>query len=91
MSNEYQPKTGAKCGCRRGVWRDNCPNCEGTGWVINFAAIQMRRTIKSKPELYTCPNCAETVSGPVNYCGMLKCVWCHTAFEAEGTRQVISD
>jgi hypothetical protein len=36
----YQPKTGARCGCRRGVQRDNCPNCEGTGWVINFAAIR---------------------------------------------------
>lgn len=38
----YQPKTGAKCGCRRGVQRDNCPNGEGTGWVINFAAIRAR-------------------------------------------------
>lgn len=37
---EYQPKTGAKCGCKRGVQRDNCPNCEGTGNVINFAAIR---------------------------------------------------
>jgi hypothetical protein len=37
---EYQPKTGAKCGCRRGVERDNCPNCEGTGQVIDFAAIR---------------------------------------------------
>jgi len=38
----YQPKTGAKCGCRRGVQRDNCPACEGTGWVIDFAAIRRR-------------------------------------------------
>lgn len=36
----YQPKTGAKCGCRRGVQRDNCPNCEGTGHVIDFRAIR---------------------------------------------------
>jgi len=38
--HEYQPKTGAKCGCRRGVQRDNCPNCEGTGRVIDFHAIR---------------------------------------------------
>ena len=36
----YQPKTGQKCGCRRGVQRDNCPACEGTGWVIDFRAIR---------------------------------------------------
>lgn len=34
------PKTGAKCSCRRGLERDNCPNCEGTGMVIDFAAIR---------------------------------------------------
>jgi len=39
---EYQPKTGAKCGCRRGVQRDNCPSCEGTGYAIDFAAIRNR-------------------------------------------------
>jgi hypothetical protein len=38
----YQPKTGAKCGCKRGVQRDNCPNCEGTGMVIDFKAIRER-------------------------------------------------
>lgn len=43
----YQPKTGARCGCRRGVQRDNCPACEGTGWLIDFAAI--RRRAASKP------------------------------------------
>jgi hypothetical protein len=36
----YQPKTGAKCGCKRGIERDNCANCEGTGWVIDFRAIR---------------------------------------------------
>ena len=36
----YQPKTGAKCGCKRGVMRDNCPVCEGTGWVVDFKAIR---------------------------------------------------
>jgi len=34
--DDYQPKTGARCGCRRGVQRDNCPACEGTGWLIDF-------------------------------------------------------
>jgi len=39
----YQPKTGVRCGCKPGVYRSNCPNCEGTGWVIDFAAIRARR------------------------------------------------
>lgn len=39
----YQPKTGARCSCRRGVQRDNCHACEGTGFVIDFAAIRARR------------------------------------------------
>jgi hypothetical protein len=38
----YQPKTGQRCGCKRGEQRDNCPRCEGTGWVIDFAAIRNR-------------------------------------------------
>lgn len=37
---EYQPKTGARCLCRPGVIRDNCTLCEGTGWIIDFAAIR---------------------------------------------------
>jgi hypothetical protein len=36
----YQHKTGAKCGCKKGIERDNCPSCEGTGNVIDFAAIR---------------------------------------------------
>lgn len=36
----YQPKTGVKCTCKRGGQRDNCPTCEGTGWVIDFVAIR---------------------------------------------------
>ena len=32
--------TGARCYCRRGIERDNCPACEGTGRRINFAAIR---------------------------------------------------
>lgn len=39
---EYQPKTGAKCGCRPGNARENCQNCEGTGEVIDFAKIRNR-------------------------------------------------
>ena len=41
---EYQPKTGARCSCKRGIERDNCPTCEGTGWRIDFAAIRARHT-----------------------------------------------
>jgi hypothetical protein len=39
----YQPKTGERCGCRPGMERDNCPRCEGTGWIIDFKAIRSRR------------------------------------------------
>jgi hypothetical protein len=39
---EYQPKTGFKCGCRVGTQRDNCPICEGTGWEIDFKVIRAR-------------------------------------------------
>lgn len=42
VSQAYQPKTGAACGCRRGQERDNCANCEGTGMVIDFKAIRSR-------------------------------------------------
>lgn len=40
--HEYQPKTGAACGCRRGVQRDNCSACEGTGRAIDFRQIRNR-------------------------------------------------
>lgn len=40
--NMYQPKTGEKCSCTAGIERDNCPKCEGTGMVIDFAAIRAR-------------------------------------------------
>ena len=40
---EYQPKTGQACGCRPGMQRDNCPQCEGTGHRIDFAAIRGAR------------------------------------------------
>lgn len=42
MTTQYQPKTDAKCSCKRGMERDNCPQCEGTGWRIDFAAIRNR-------------------------------------------------
>lgn len=38
----YQPQTGEPCHCRPGIERDNCSQCEGTGWVIDFAAIRAR-------------------------------------------------
>lgn len=38
----YQPKTGQACHCKRGVQRDNCPACEGTGMRIDFRAIRNR-------------------------------------------------
>jgi hypothetical protein len=41
-TTQYQPKTGKPCGCKRGVQRDNCPQCEGTGMRIDFAAIRER-------------------------------------------------
>lgn len=43
----YQPKTGDRCTCRPGVQRDNCPECEGTGWRIDFAKIRARH----KPDI----------------------------------------
>jgi hypothetical protein len=36
----YQPMTGQKCHCKPGQHRDNCPDCEGTGMRIDFAAIR---------------------------------------------------
>ena len=45
-----QPKTGAKCGCRAGIQRDNCLRCEGTGWVVDFKAIRAAVEAKHKEE-----------------------------------------
>lgn len=41
-TTEYQPKTGQTCSCKPGQQRDNCPQCEGTGMRIDFAAIRSR-------------------------------------------------
>jgi hypothetical protein len=38
----YQPRLGPRCACRPGQQRDNCAACEGTGWLIDFAAIRAR-------------------------------------------------
>ena len=32
--------TGSPCFCRLGLERDNCPNCEGTGGVIDWVAFR---------------------------------------------------
>jgi hypothetical protein len=49
----YQPKTGEPCTCRRGMQRDNCPACEGTGWRIDFAAIRARYDDMDNPIIAT--------------------------------------
>lgn len=36
------PTLGA-CHCRQGIERDNCPNCEGTGQAIDWAAFHGQR------------------------------------------------
>lgn len=41
---QYQPKTGQPCHCKPGQQRDNCPDCEGTGQRVDFAAIRARKT-----------------------------------------------
>lgn len=40
--------TGAKCTCKPGIHRDNCPTCEGTGKVIDFRRI--REEVKKERE-----------------------------------------
>lgn len=41
--NPYRPTTGQACTCKIGDERDNCPQCEGTGLVIDFRAIRERK------------------------------------------------
>ena len=45
----YRPLTGAKCTCKRGIERDNCASCEGTGKSIDFAKIRAERAQKPEP------------------------------------------
>jgi hypothetical protein len=35
LHNPHVPRSGP-CGCRPGIWRDNCPDCEGTGLAIDW-------------------------------------------------------
>lgn len=58
---EYQPKTGERCACRRGIERDNCPSCEGTGWRIDFRAIR-EKPLQDPPDTFGdvfCGGCHE--------------------------------
>lgn len=32
------PRTGQECSCKRGLERDNCARCEGSGRAIDWAA-----------------------------------------------------
>lgn len=41
MAKSNVPTLGP-CTCKRGQQRDNCPQCEGTGQRIDFAAIRAR-------------------------------------------------
>lgn len=45
-TSRVAPKTGARCSCKRGVRRDNCPTCEGTGHVIDFAALRAASCVR---------------------------------------------
>lgn len=49
---KYQPKTGQACSGRPGVQRDNCPQCEGTGQRIDFAAIRSKGDTMTIKELW---------------------------------------
>lgn len=66
----YSPKTGARCSCRRGVARDNCPTCEGTGWVIDFRKIHEARAAREAGERCSCAKPMPSESGFLCvYCG----------------------
>jgi hypothetical protein len=58
--------TGAACGCRRGIERDNCSACEGTGRAIDFAAIRRAACIElghawaaGRGNVETCGRCGK--------------------------------
>lgn len=50
--NEYQPKTGGRCYCKKGIMRDNCPECEGTGWLIDFKKIRANGIVETIKRLH---------------------------------------
>lgn len=81
MAKTYTPRTGAACGCKRGVERDNCPACEGTGRAIDFAAIHARRL--------ACPGCGnrrkETVNGVGPFCVTEGCAFCNVTGYRQAT------
>ncbi len=74
----YQPKTGEPCNCRKGVQRDNCPECEGTGMRIDFRAIRERAKavpVSQNPKVRAekvCPNCLQGKD-----VGLVLCWPCH--------------
>ena len=35
-----------KCNCKKGVWRDNCPECEGTGIRIDWRKFHRKKQLK---------------------------------------------
>jgi hypothetical protein len=61
----YQPKTGEKCHCKKGIQRDNCPDCEGTGWRIDFKAIRAKTMEKHVKEHVVTDD--ERSNGPKRY------------------------
>lgn len=58
----YQPRTGKRCHCRPGVARDNCPDCEGTGWRIDFPAIRAATQARCK-----CGHAQSSHEGPLSH------------------------
>lgn len=49
-----QPKTGQPCHCKPGgLYRQNCPDCEGTGERIDFAAIRNKTTEAFGPVIFS--------------------------------------
>jgi len=83
----YQPKTGQRCSCRKGIQRDNCPNCEGTGMVIDFAAIRARAQAKRLPghecigKPVICPQCKKPIWDVAVNSKLNKCWGCGLAFD----------
>lgn len=61
------PKTGAICSCKRGNQRDNCPRCEGTGMVIDFATLRVQ-TARLVGGWHTkCSRCQREFSSSTDY------------------------